>query len=193
MKKSKTVKLLLLSAAIAAVSGCNEEQPQEMHVFKDVDDCVNSKMLTADQCKAAFEQAVKENENASPKYNSRQLCEQEFGVGQCQPRTTQSGDVFMPMMAGFMAARIIDSIDDNNRDRYYGGYGSVTPQPLYRSSSDYSSYRTAGNYNVGNVGSTASKTVSVKPSVVTSSVKSTGGFGTQAAARASWGGSSSGG
>lgn len=197
MKRSKTVKLLLLGAASAFMLGCEEEKPQQASVFKDVGDCVTSKLMTEDQCKAAFDIAAQEHEKVAPKFDSRALCEQEFGVGQCSPKQSDSGSVFMPLMTGFMAAQLMNSINDSHRYdcRYNNSCASnvIVPQPLYRTTSDYSSYRTAGNYRVADVGS-PTKTVSVKPStvkpaVVTSTIKSSGGFGTQAAARASWGGS----
>lgn len=193
MKRSKAVQLLLLGAASALMVGCEEEQPQQASVFKDVGDCVTSKLMTEDQCKAAFDIAAQEHEKVAPRYDSRALCEQEYGVGQCSPKHSDNGDVFMPLMTGFMAAQLMNSINDAHRyDCRYDNScsrGVIVPQPLYRSSSDYSSYRTAGNYKVGDVGAT--RTVSVKPSAVTTSVRSTGGFGTQAAARSSWGGSAS--
>jgi uncharacterized protein YgiB involved in biofilm formation len=188
MKRSKHVKLLLLSAAIATISGCKEEAPQEVSVFQNITECVDSKLLTQDQCKAAFTSAIQEHQNNAPKYTNKELCEQEYGKGNCETKTASDGsNVFLPLMTGFMAARLLDDITDRQRDDYYyGGSGGFTPQPLYRSSKDYSTYRTSGNVKVGSVGA---KTATVKPSTVTTSVSKSGGFGNQSAARASWGGS----
>ena len=196
MKRSKSIKLLLLGAASIILAGCEEEAPQQVSVFKSADDCVESKLMTPEQCKSAFDTAATEHEKVAPKFNSRELCEQEFGAGQCSPRhTADSGDVFLPMMTGFMAAQVLNSINNNNcnPNNYNCGGNGYVPQPLYRSTSDYGGYRTAGNYRVSDV---STRTASVSPSysrspVVTSSIKSSGGFGSQAAARASWGGSMS--
>jgi uncharacterized protein YgiB involved in biofilm formation len=199
MKRSKLLTLLIVGAA-SFIAGCeDEDQPQQMSVFKDVDDCVSSKVMTEDQCKNAFTASAQEHEKNGPKYNSRELCEQEYGAGQCSPRANVNGSsesVFMPMMTGFMAAQVLNSISNNNNNNCNSSNNhcnSVVPQPLYRSARDYSTYRTSGNYTVPAVSSSTSmsaRSVSVRPSVVTSSVSSTGGFGTQAAARSSWGGSS---
>lgn len=184
----------MIVGAASIVAGCEEEKPQEMSVFKDVDDCVSSKLMTEDQCKNAFEASAKEHERNGPKFNSRELCEQEYGAGQCSPRPVSQGSsesVFMPMMTGFMAAQVLNSINDNNRTNcnYANNYcNPVVPQPLYHPAGNYSTYRTAGNYTVATPSSATSRSVTVRPSVVTSTVRSTGGFGTQAAARSSWGG-----
>lgn len=196
MKRSKLLTLLILGAA-TLVAGCEEEKEQQLTVFKDVDDCVSSKAMTEDQCKNAFKAADEENVKNGPKYDSRELCEQEYGAGQCSPRQVagHSDSVFMPMMTGFMAAQVLNSIGNNsNNCNAMNNYcNPVAPQPLYRSSRDYSTYRTQGGYSVPAVSSgtsVAARSVSVKPSVATS-VRSTGGFGSQAAARSSWGGSMS--
>ena len=186
MKRSKGVKLLTFGIVMASIIGCEEEKKQEVSIFQNVEDCTNSNLLTKEQCLAAFSGAAAEHEKSAPKYNSRELCEQEYGAGQCQPRSNADGSsVFLPLMTGFMAARILDDITDRNRDNYYGGSGGFTPQPLYRSSRDYSTYRTSNNTKVSTVGT---KTATVKPSTVSTSVSKSGGFGNQSAARASWGG-----
>lgn len=195
MKRSRLVTLMILGAA-TLVAGCEEEKDQQLTVFKDVDDCVSSKAMTEDQCKNAFKAADEENVKNGPKYNSRELCEQEYGAGQCNPRTVagHSESVFMPMMTGFMAAQVLNSINNGNGNcNAMNNYcNPVAPQPLYRSSRDYSTYRTQGGYSVpavSNGSSISARSVSVKPSVATS-VNSTGGFGSQAAARSSWSGGS---
>jgi uncharacterized protein YgiB involved in biofilm formation len=199
MKRSKNINLermrkapekrlklrpIVIGVAVALVSGCSSNE--RVVVVKSPEDCASNTELSLEQCEVAYKKALTEAERTGPKYTSRQLCEAEFGTGQCT--TNSSGSSFIPLMAGFMVGQALSRRDD----AYYGSYN-----PVYRYRRPFSSLNnqimTADGSIIGNYGQrsyTVSKSnLKSKPSVT--KTVSRGGFGAVASAKSSWGGGSS--
>lgn len=88
--------------------------------YSSVEACVSSGE-PANECQAAFDTASKQAADNAPRYTSQQECESAWGAGQCQEGTnTGNGSFFMPMLAGFMMARMMN------------GSPRAAAQPLYR-------------------------------------------------------------
>ncbi|WP_299073943.1 DUF1190 family protein [uncultured Paraglaciecola sp.] len=179
MRKSFSVKPLALGIAAIFLSACGDQQ--EAQVFVNVSDCTNANPEYAAQCKAAYEDALKEAERTGPKYNTQRDCESEFGPNQCT--RSQSGSFFMPFMAGYMLSNIMSP----------RGYYS---QPMFTSYSRHSSYRNrwigADGYDFGD---NRRRTLRVneksfKPKPTVTKTISRGGFGSSVRAKSSWGSSS---
>ncbi|MFD1216445.1 MULTISPECIES: DUF1190 domain-containing protein [Microbulbifer] len=182
--RKKTARNLVLRpialGVVAALMGCSSKE--EVKVVASVTECVDQTELDQEQCEAAYQQALREAERTGPKYDSRQLCEAEFGS--CR----DSGSFWMPLMTGFMVGQMLDGRD---RHHYYN--------PVYRYSNPYSRHydrlMTADGGVVGRSGR-ASYTVpksATKPKPAVSRTVSRGGFGAVASAKSSWGGGRSGG
>ncbi|WP_236250328.1 DUF1190 domain-containing protein [Microbulbifer sp. ALW1] len=183
MRKSTARNFVLRPIAlgiVAALMGCSSKE--EVKVVASVEDCVNQTELDQKQCEAAYQQALREAERTGPKYDSRHLCEVEFG--NCR----QTGSFWLPLMTGFMVGQMLDSRD---RNYYYN--------PVYRYSNPYS-----GNYDrlMTSDGSVLGRSGKVNYTVPSSATKpkptvtktvSRGGFGSVASAKSSWGGGRSGG
>lgn len=169
-------------AAIAGsvlLSACGQSDPDVL-VYQSPEDCSNANPEQAEQCQAAYQQALAESADTAPKYNRQHDCEADFGGGNCVPYQYQGNSWFMPAMAGFMFGRMLD------RDRYIH-------HPVYTSYNPYSPYyghwTTAGGYRMGKA--SYGKRMPVSREALQSKPKVTrtisrGGFGSSAQAKSSW-------
>jgi uncharacterized protein YgiB involved in biofilm formation len=176
MKRSRTLTLALMSATALTLAAC--DNPEEVAIFENAEQCATQEGFNIDACEANMKQAEQEHIRAAPKYTSVSDCEADFGAGQCEDapqRTSTGGSVFMPLMMGYMMGNMM------------AGRSGVATQPLYRSKDDPKNFRTGDNQKVaGKTGvSKVSGQVARAPSTKTSTIKR-GGFGS--AARASSGG-----
>ena len=177
---------LAIGIAAVVMSGCSGSE--QVKVVKSPEDCASNTDLNLKQCEAAYKKALAEAERTGPKYSSMQLCEAEFGAGQCTQRSGSS--TFMPLMAGFLVGQALS----NRNEPYYGSYS-----PVYHYSRPYSSFHNrimmADGTVIGDYGkpsySVSKSTLKPKPSVTRT--VSRGGFGSVASAKSSWGGGRSGG
>ncbi|MGF1762218.1 DUF1190 domain-containing protein [Aliivibrio kagoshimensis] len=171
-----------VAVASTALVGCGEEvTPSTM--YASVNDCISDNSEYASECSAAYEDAVREAERTAPKYSSAQDCASEFGYENCAQ--SRQGSWFMPMMAGYMFSNIIHG----NRNYY--------SQPLFTSSNRRSPYYNSWVASDGkNYGRSYSKSKTfmsksdMQPKPTVSRTMSRGGFGSKAAAKSSWGSSS---
>jgi uncharacterized protein YgiB involved in biofilm formation len=187
-KRSRAVALTTLTAASTlALQGCGDEPMVEGQVFSSVAECVSSG-LNQNECQQAYSQALADNGNDAPRFESRDLCEGEFGTGECQPRSDGGGNFWVPLLAGFVIANAIDDIDIDRRKRRYA--------PLYRSRSSGSWYHGGSNYgpmsrtSSGHYGfsrQTLDRPVSAPRVQSRSDIASRGGFGGRSSSRSSGG------
>lgn len=143
MKRS--TQLALVTMAGVAVLGyfwfSQSEAETEGTVYASMDDCLYAGTDAA-TCKARFEEATEIYKKTAPRFVSLQDCERDFGAGACTPANASpvvlgsgaspavesttaansgSQSYFMPMMMGFMAARMMGG----------GVQQSYTASPLY--------------------------------------------------------------
>lgn len=90
-------------------SSGQEGQWEETKSFQSVEACVASGEPAVD-CGAADKAAREEALATAPRFGSQAECESEFGAEQCQEQksTSGGGSFFMPMLAGFMMARMMN-------------------------------------------------------------------------------------
>lgn len=177
MKRSRTLTLALMSATALTLAAC--DNPEEVAVFENVQQCATQEGFDIKACEANMKQAQEEHVRVAPKYTSVADCEADFGEGQCEDapqRTSSGGSVFMPLMMGYMMGNMMA-----------GRSAGVATQPLYRSKDDPKNFRTGDNQKVsGKTGiSKVPGQIARAPSTKTSTIRR-GGFGS--AARASSGG-----
>jgi uncharacterized protein YgiB involved in biofilm formation len=186
IKRSKRVVLTTLTMAGAAtLQGCGsgdwgDEPSTEAFPYASVAECQSSGQVPASECQIAYNEAAANHAAAAPRFESQNLCEEQFGTGQCRQQVAGSGgtgSVWMPLLAGFMVGRMLDQ----NRPYYrYGG--------LYRSRRDNMWYTGGANggalHNNGSgwrAGNSGFGRPSATPPVHTrSSIASRGGFGSRA-------------
>ncbi len=186
-KRSRSVALVLMGAAAFGLSACQEEQT-DVRAFPDLASCKASAaqgnlFFTAADCDAAFAEAQAAHLETAPRYESRELCEQEHGVGNCgsDPAVQGGGGgfSFMPLIAGYMLGSMMAR-----------GAGGVAAQPLSRTADGrfatpggtaVATNNGAGKMSPG-VLAKAPATVG-KPPMTQAQVAARGGFGATGAGR----------
>lgn len=181
---SIAIKSLAIGVAASSLSAC--DGGEEVEVVTSILDCVDDTVMSVEQCRTAYQNALEESERIGPKYRSEDVCESEFGNGQCQQNNIGS---FTPIMVGYLFANSL--WDDNNR-RYGASYN-----PVYRYFRPFSSLHnklvTADGELIGEDedGKYKMKRKSLKRKPSVSKTVSRGGFGSVArtkSSRSSWGG-----
>ncbi len=188
MKRSSSVKLLLMGSATFTLAACGDD-PEPVGVFSSVQECIDSGVYTESYCQTSLEQARKDHVKVAPKYKDKAECEADFGVGRCEnPQIASGGNsggsVWMPLMMGYMVGKMMNNQppyaqplyrpnEYNNQSGYYGG-----------SHFGYSagSWRTASNVQVADrTGLTTVGGGSWRTTTPQTQTLSRGGFGTRAA------------
>lgn len=131
MKRSRKVALTLMAGTGLSLSACDTNSSsssravEASHVYRSVEACAASEVYTLDQCEVSYQEALAEHEQGAPRYNTRNLCEQEFGGGSCVSRSTGSGSFWLPFFAGWAMSGIVDRSTEERDRRYYS-------TPIYR-------------------------------------------------------------
>jgi uncharacterized protein YgiB involved in biofilm formation len=195
-KRSRHVALALAGAATLTLAACKEERV-DAQSFPDLESCVtaakdNSLWFTEEDCRSNFAAAQQEFLETAPRYESRELCEQQHGVGNCggdpaaqpaaagQPQAQSSGGFsFMPLFMGYMMGSMLSR------------GGGIFSQPMVKTadgrfSTPRGEQSFASNRGAGKVAtSTFQRAPSTlgKPPMSASQVGKRGGFGASATAR----------
>lgn len=180
-----TAKPLALAITAASLASCGGST-KESQVYSDVEHCSTENPGLEQQCEMAYLEALDVAADSGPKYRSEYDCEKDFGNHNCHAyQSTSNNNWFVPLMAGFMFAKLTDN------HNYYRG------APLYTSYSPYSPYynrwTTVDGWDYGHrrYGSIRTSKKAFEPKPKVTKTISRGGFGSKVAAKSSWGGSSS--
>lgn len=188
-RKNFKLQPIALSLMVAfGVVACSGEDVEQLTIYGGVEDCVNNNPNMVAECKAVYENAVKEAIETAPKYATLDECTADFGAENCQSvektselltqnqsATTQHTPSFMPLLAGFMMGRMMSGMNANNmahKPVYSPKDATGRPSNFYDSSGK--------NYGAARSGST----VAVPKSDIKSKPAGTmqrGGFGKMAA------------
>ncbi|AXC51151.1 DUF1190 domain-containing protein [Paracoccus suum] len=181
--RSRRVALALAGATILTLAAC-EDKKVDAEAFPDLESCLaaakkDSLFFTADDCNKAFADAKKNWEETAPRYDSKAVCEEQHGVGNCggDPVAQPGGGFsFMPLFMGYMLGSML------------GRGGGVFSQPMIRNSAN--GYTTpngdqsfASNRGTGKV---APSTFNRAPATIgkapmsAAQVRQRGGFGSSA-------------
>lgn len=210
-KRSRHVALMLAGAAVLTLAAC-EDDKVDAQAFPDLDSCIAAAQkdglwFTAEDCRNQFASAAQTHLETAPRYESRELCEQEHGAGACgsdpaatapvaagdpaaaaDPAAAQQqqggGFSFMPLLVGYMMGSMLSR------------GGGMFSQPLVKTPAGYSTpsgnQSFASNSGGGKVSATtfnrAPSTIG-KPPMSRAAVAQRGGFGAGATARTATGGS----
>ncbi|GAA0352444.1 DUF1190 family protein [Bowmanella denitrificans] len=184
MRKGFAPKPLAVGVATVLLSACGGNR-QDADVYTSANDCIEKNPEFAEQCTAAYQQALEEAARTAPKYNNATDCEYDFGQQQCHQVESGGGSFFVPFMAGYMLSNLMSP----------RGYHS---QPLFTSYSPYSPYRyrwtTADGWDYGYYKDRRLKVDkdAFKPKPAVNRTIKRGGFGSTVRAKSSWGSSSKG-
>lgn len=198
-KRSRHVALMLAGTAALTLAACKDDKV-DARAFPDLDSCLAAAQtdglwFTADDCRNQFAAAQQEHLETAPRYESRELCEQEHGAGACGADPAAGGQAaqgggggfsFMPLLVGYMMGSMLSR------------GGGVFSQPMVRTPGGYSTpsgkQSFASNSGAGKVPATtfnrAPSTIG-KPPMSRAQVAQRGGFGAGATSRSTSGGARS--
>jgi uncharacterized protein YgiB involved in biofilm formation len=202
-KRSRTVVLTTLTAfgAAATLTACegdiDESRLSEQQYgkavtafpYQSLDECKLDDKVPDSECETAQRTALEQNQTGAPRFESLDLCEEEFGAGNCN-RGNGGGSFFTPLLTGFVIGQMLDG---GSRYRYSPMYRSARQGVYYTGGGGGGGwlYRSGGGYRVGRE---ALAPPVAAPRVQTrSSVVSRGGFGGRAATSSASSSSSRGG
>ncbi len=187
MKRSRNVSLVILGAAAFGLAACQQEEQTDAAAFPDVESCIAASAqggwFTKEDCQTTFAEAKAVHAETAPRYESRELCEQEHGAGACGADSVQGsggggGGIFLPLLAGYMLGQVL-------------GGGRAMAQPVVPKAGG--GFATpSGGTQVSRLNSTGKMSTSAftkapatvgKPPMTRAAVASRGGFGGSAAAR----------
>ena len=197
MRKSKAGLFALAPLAMAVMAGCSDSAQAEKELAQiNLEGCKDQDNISVAECEAAYRNALrKASQQEMPRFNNMAECQQYYG--ECR-RPDDGSSVIVPLMAGYIAAEMIDELGDAYESSYYR-------KNHYRSYK-HRNYPPSNTVVINNYGSNRSTTSSgsstvtepkktqikptVKPKVIKTVTQSRSGFGSTAKAKSSWGGSS---
>ena len=125
-----------IAVAGVALGGCGDDFDGS-YSFTTIDSCV-SEGFARDVCEAEYQAALTEHAATAPRFDSRELCEQQFGDGRCNEITDARGaneptrSFFVPFLTGYLVSSALRDFTNYNAYRTYR-----TSNPTYVSSPVY--------------------------------------------------------
>ena len=152
-KRTLVLSLLAVGAGavtIGSLATSSDGEKSTNKLFTSLAQCERDSAIPKEECGKQFTAALQAHEKASPKFPSKESCEQEHGAGQCANPSTNTSSVYrsyyIPAMSGYLLGR-----------NAVGGYQAA---PLYRKRTDApGSYRQMAPFpSTGTATRTASRT-----------------------------------
>lgn len=198
-KRSKGVVLTTLTATAGtmALSSCGDDPWVEGQVFASVAQCTAAG-VSLGECQSAWQAAQQDYLNDAPRFESVDLCQGEFGDGQCRQLSAvspgQSGNVWVPLLGGFVIAQAMSNggdldidIDGHRRRKYSPLYKGKTGS-WYYGGSNYGPMTAGSNGRFGYDPAALNRPVSAPRVQTRADIASRGGFGGRASSRGGSGG-----
>lgn len=140
MKKSSTVRLVLLGSAGIALGACGDDgPPKDAKFFSSLNEC--SSIHGEASCQDAKTASEKIHLAEAPRFGRQQECEAQFGAGNCETRQAGASSFFLPLMAGYMMGKMSG--------------GGAFNQPVYRGPNNAAVMPSGGRvFNVGSFAGT---------------------------------------
>lgn len=143
---SGRARAVILGGAVFGLAACEEKT--DLTYFENAEQCTRyagaEAGFSVEDCQAAFAEAAQSYALSAPRYESRELCEEEHGPAACAPpevqaaalglppeavpvehtpeQASQGGSIFMPLMAGYMMGSMMS------------GGARAASQPVYTGS-----------------------------------------------------------
>ncbi len=183
--RKRTIAITLLAVGAGAVtigafSGLGSSSGDAQRTYKDIASCEAEKIIPADECRRNFTQAWSAHERSFQPYQSRDVCEKDYGAGNCtSPTTAGQASLFIPLMAGYMIAQRAGAYQAAPLYRRPGDPDGEFRQsaafPFAASSSSSSSSSSSRGFSSSSTGSSSTRTTTGTTSGFTTT--SRGGFG----------------
>lgn len=179
MKRSKSIKLVVMATTTVTLAGCSDEPDLEGRIYKTEAECIAGDYVSDDVCAEALRAGKLTHETSGPRYDTVTLCAEQHGNTACLLESSGTQSYYAPSPAGYFLAGTLagavasQAIGNNVR-------------PVY-SSRGQKGFYTGGGYYVGRYGNGSWRTYNdavktpPKPARVQTrtSVASRGGFGSR--------------
>jgi uncharacterized protein YgiB involved in biofilm formation len=166
MRKSTTIRLVLLGSAGLTLAACDQGPPPDARFVADATACAEAD--DAASCRAAFADSEVIAATEAPAFTRKEECEAEFGPGNCEVREAGGSSVFMPIIMGYMLGRAFR-------------------QPVFRGRDNRAVMAAGGRvYDVGRFTGVGGRSAAFQPSQITPVQR--GGFGAAASRHTTSGG-----
>ena len=173
MKKSRSVRLVVLGSASIALAACGDDAPpNDARFFSNLQEC--AAVYDRAKCLDAKTSAEQTFIAEAPKYSRKEQCETDFGAGNCESQQASAGSgegsFFMPMLMGYMMGNML-----SGQSRF--------SQPVYRGPENLAMTQNRGKmFNIGSFGGAGRADASAfRPAAQVAQVQR-GGFGSTATA-----------
>ena len=178
MKRSTHIRLTLMTATLPlALASCSDSAPTGA-IAQSIDECVQAKAGTYQECSAAYGQALAKHDATAPKFEDKGDCDAQFG--NCTAHTDERGhSSWKPPMSGFLIGYLASSAM-NGRSGFAGG------SPLYRDRNSGAFFKADGE-SAGTRSGFVSGEAGRAASVARGTTVARGGFGGTGSAHASFG------
>jgi uncharacterized protein YgiB involved in biofilm formation len=148
MKSPRSLKLTIMMGATATLTACGDAPSDDAApTFTSVLEC-QQEGFPEDRCQAAYNEAFEVHTRDAPKFSSKEDCERSIDIDQCVSTRVRRddgsfGDVFVPLMAGYLVGNLMANRSEQQSSSYSGGgYGRTYQSgPIYRSRNYPSGYR----------------------------------------------------
>lgn len=188
MKRSSSVRLTLMSAAVATggLVACGDSDVVSPGNYTTLESCISAGNSTK-ACSAAQEQALTTHAASAPKFTTKEECLKGVDVTDCQETKVRSPEgsltsMFVPAVAGFVLARALQQ--QRPGGGYYTSYGGG---PFYGSRDYPNQYRDSGNLSNSRAsvpsvpgGTGTNVTVPSRPPNIGTTTVARSGFGSSA-------------
>lgn len=164
MKRSRSIRLVLLGGAGFTLAACGDDgPPEDARYFSSVADC--AAVYDTATCEAVQAEAEQKFASEAPQFTRKEECEAEFGAGNCETQQASSGGgFFMPMLMGYMMGNALSG-------------GNRFAQPVYRGANGSAVMPSGGKFfNVGSFARSGAGGAAFRPATQVAEV-TRGGFG----------------
>ena len=101
----------------AASSPADPGEGVDVMTYGDLNACKAADEVPDAECETGWQTAQADHQENAPRFSQKELCEQEYGAGNCETRAGAGGGSFF---TPFLAGMVIGNLLDGGGRRYYG-------------------------------------------------------------------------
>ncbi|MEC9470520.1 MAG: DUF1190 domain-containing protein, partial [Pseudomonadota bacterium] len=105
MKRSKSIKLVVMATTTVTIAGCSDEPTLDGRVYKTEAECVADSYVPDEVCVEAITAGKTIHKASGPRYDTVNLCNEQHGNNVCAyDSATDGSSYYTPFPAGYFLA-----------------------------------------------------------------------------------------
>ncbi len=109
MKRSKSIKLVVMATTTVTIAGCSDEPTLDGRVYKTEAECVADSYVPDEVCVEAITAGKSIHKASGPRYDTVNLCNEQHGNNVCAyDSATDGSSYYTPFPAGYFPGRGTD-------------------------------------------------------------------------------------